>query len=255
MQFHVIIPARYASTRLPGKPLRLLADKPIIQHVYEQASLSQASSVIIATDDERIQQTAEAFGAEVCMTSNQHSSGTERLAEVIEKKKLGDEAIIINLQGDEPMMPTACLDQVAELLQSNPECKMASLCELITNIEDVFDPNVVKVVLNKSHHAIYFSRAPIPWDRDVFATSDKKISSELSNNCFRHIGLYAYRAGFVKEYISMTTSPLEKLESLEQLRVLWHGFDIAMGVAIEPPGQGIDTEQDLLNAQNYFINT
>ncbi len=251
MQFHIIIPARYASSRLPGKPLRQLAGKSILQHVYEQASKSKASSIIIATDDERIQQTAEAFGAEVCMTSSEHNSGTERLAEVIEKKAFAENEIILNLQGDEPLMPSVCIDQVASLLQSQPECKMASLCEAITNAEDLFDPNVVKVVLNRHKQAIYFSRATIPWHRDAFAKSKTEIPKS-TDPFYRHIGLYAYRAGFVKQYLKLPASPLEKIESLEQLRVLWHDYKIAMAVASQSPGPGIDTEADLKQAERLL---
>lgn len=251
MQFHIIIPARYASTRLPGKPLIPLAGKPILQHVHEQACRSKAASVIIATDDDRIKQAADGFGAEVCMTSSEHGSGTERLAEVISKKAYADDAIILNLQGDEPMMPAACLDQVANLLQDNPACKMASLCEVITTTEDLFDPNNVKVVLNKNKHAIYFSRAPIPWARDAFA-SNKSVMPNQAEPYYKHVGLYAYRAGFVKEYLALAASPLEQIESLEQLRVLWHDYHIAMAVAVEAPGQGIDTEEDLRRVERLF---
>lgn len=244
MQFHIIIPARYASTRLPGKPLRQLAGKSILQHVYEQANKSLAKSVIIATDDERIKQAADAFGADVCMTSTEHTSGTERLAEVIDIKEFAEDDIILNLQGDEPMMPPACLDQVASLLVDNAECKMASLCEPVTTVEDLFDPNVVKVVLDKNRHAIYFSRAPLPWHRDDFAGNAKVLPSD-KDLYYRHIGLYAYRAGFIKTYLTLAASPIEKAESLEQLRVLWHGYKIAMDIARESPGPGIDTEDDL----------
>ena len=248
MQFHIIIPARYASTRLPGKPLRLLAGKPILQHVYEQARQSQAVSVIIATDDERIQQAAQAFGAEVCMTSTEHSSGTERLAEVIDVMNFKEDEIILNLQGDEPMMPSSCLDQVAALLQNNADCKMASLCEPISSADELFDPNAVKVVLDKNKHAIYFSRAPLPWHRDAFANNSKVLPAE-PDLYYRHIGLYAYRAGFIKTYLTLSASPIEKAESLEQLRVLWHGENIAMDIAHESPGTGIDTEEDLIKAE------
>ncbi len=251
MQFHIIIPARYASTRLPGKPLLQLAGKPILQHVYEQANKSQAKSVIIATDDERIKQTAESFGAHVCMTSAEHASGTERLAEVIDIKGFVEDDIILNLQGDEPMMPTACLDQVAALLINNIDCKMASLCEPVATAADLFDANVVKVVLDKKKHALYFSRAPLPWHQEAFSHNEKILPSE-PDLYYRHIGLYAYRAGFIKTYLTLTPSPIEKAESLEQLRVLWHGEQIAMAIASESPGPGIDTEEDLKKAEALF---
>lgn len=244
MQFHIIIPARYASTRLPGKPLRQLAGKAILQHVYEQANKSLAKSVIIATDDDRIKQAAEQFGAEVCMTSAEHVSGTERLAEVIDIKGFAEDDIILNLQGDEPMMPPACLDQVARLLLEHTDCKMASLCEPVTSAEDLFDPNVVKVVLDKNRHAMYFSRAPLPWHREAFS-DNAKVLPDAEGLYYRHIGLYAYRAGFIKTYLTLAASPVEKAESLEQLRVLWHGEKIAMDIAKQSPGPGIDTEDDL----------
>lgn len=244
MQFHIIIPARYASTRLPGKPLRLLAGKPILQHVFEQAARSKAKSIIIATDDDSIKQFAESIGAKVCMTSALHTSGTERLAEVIANNNFAEDDIILNLQGDEPLMPPACLDQVASLLLNNTDCKMASLCEPISTAEDLFDPNVVKVVLDKHQHAIYFSRAPVPWHRDAFRDNRRALPVE-ADIYFRHIGLYAYRAGFIKAYLAMAPSPIEQVESLEQLRVLWHGDKIAMAIAQEIPGPGIDTEEDL----------
>lgn len=252
MQFHIIIPARYASTRLPGKPLRLLAGKPILQHVFEQAQKSRAKSIIIATDDERIRQAAEKFGADVCMTSPEHASGTERLAEVIETQGFAEKDIILNLQGDEPLMPPACLDQVAALLVNHTDCKMASLCEPITSAEELFDPNVVKVVLNRHRHAIYFSRAPLPWHRDAFRDNARVLPSE-PDLYYRHIGLYAYRAGFIKTYLSLAPSPIEKVELLEQLRVLWHDYKIAMDIAIEKPGPGIDTEQDLQKVANLLV--
>lgn len=251
MQFHIIIPARYASTRLPGKPLRLLAGKPIVQHVFEQAQKSQAKSIIIATDDARIKQVAEEFGAEVCMTSSEHNSGTERLAEVIDTKGIPEDEIILNLQGDEPMMPSACLDQVASLLLRNTDCVMASLCEAVTTAEDLFDPNVVKVVLNKDKHAIYFSRAALPWHREAFANNNRVLPVE-ADLYYRHIGLYAYRAGFIKKYLELEVSPIEKVELLEQLRVLWHDYKIAMDVAWQTPGPGIDTEDDLKKVEKLL---
>lgn len=253
MQFHIIIPARYASTRLPGKPLRLLAGKPILQHVYEQAKKSQAQSVTIATDDEKIKTAAEGFGADVCMTSAEHTSGTERLAEVIDIKGYGEDEIMLNLQGDEPLMPPACLDQVAALLANNSTCKMASLCEPIGSVDDLFDPNVVKVVLNKDMQAMYFSRATVPWYRDAFMDNNR-VLPDVEGLFYRHIGLYAYRAGFIKTYLELSASPIEKAEALEQLRVLWHGYNIAMDIAEQAPGPGIDTEQDLQKVTDIILS-
>ena len=251
MPYHIIIPARYASTRLPGKPLLPLADKPILQHVHEQACKSQAASVCIATDDDRIRTAAEMFGADVCMTSAEHTSGTERLAEVIDIKKFKEDDIIINLQGDEPFMPSQCLDQVASLLADKANCSMASLCEPISEPTDVFDPNIVKVVMDKNRYALYFSRAPIPWNRETFIEGET--TRPLSGSeYYRHIGLYAYRAGFIKTYLTLEPGPLERLESLEQLRVLWHGYKIAMDAATQSPGPGIDTTEDLARAERFI---
>lgn len=254
MGFCIVIPARYDSSRLPGKPLRDLAGKPMLQHVYECAVESDADKVIIATDDQRIYDAANGFGAEVCMTGTQHRSGTERIAEVIDKLHLSDDTIIVNLQGDEPMMPSGCLNQVAGLLQDNTDCVMATLCEPIESVTDIFDPNVVKVVRDKYGHAIYFSRAPIPWHRDAFHEGQPDTLADL-DVYFRHIGLYAYSAAFVKAYLSMETSPLEKIESLEQLRVLWHGKRIALGTAVASPGPGVDTEADLQQVALLINNT
>lgn len=244
MGFCIIIPARYDSSRLPGKPLRDLAGKPLLQHVYECAIQSNADKVVIATDDQRIKDAAQAFDADVCMTGAQHRSGTERIAEVISSMGIADDTVVVNLQGDEPMMPSACLDQVASLLSDSPDCVMATLCEPINSVEEIFDPNVVKVVRDNNGHALYFSRAPIPWHRDSFARSREQMP-DSKDTYFRHIGLYAYTAGYVQEYLTTEISPLEKIESLEQLRVLWHGNRIALGIAVAAPGPGVDTEQDL----------
>lgn len=243
MDFRIIIPARYDSSRLPGKPLRQIAGKSLLHHVFDCAKRSDARQIIIATDDERIRQEAQGFGAEVCMTATTHSSGTERLAEVIAKIGIDDDEIILNLQGDEPLMPAACLNQVASLLANKPDAVMASLCEPIERVDDMFNPNVVKVVLGRDEEAIYFSRAPVPWHRDSFAAPLEQLPP--GHLFFRHIGLYAYRADFVNTYLSLSASPIEKAESLEQLRVLWHGYKIAMAIACERPGPGVDTEEEL----------
>jgi len=218
--------------------------------VYDCAKRSAARHIVIATDDERIRQAAQGFGAEVCMTAATHASGTERLAEVISKLGIADDEIVLNLQGDEPLMPAACLDQVAALLADKPDAVMASLCEPIERVEDMFNPNVVKVVLGRDGEAIYFSRAPVPWHRDSFSASPETLPpGELF---FRHIGLYAYRADFVSAYLKLATSPIEKAESLEQLRVLWHGEKIVVAEAEVHPGHGVDTERDLLKVREKF---
>ena len=244
MSYSIIIPARYESTRLPGKPLRMLAGKPLLQHVYEQALKSQAGRVIIATDDARIEDFANTIQADVCMTASQHCSGTERIAEVITKTGLDDDEVIVNLQGDEPMMAPACLDQVAGLLKDKDEtASMATLCEQIHSAADIFDPNTVKVIIDQHGYAMYFSRAPIPWHRDSFNDATSEMPDAQSY--YRHIGLYAYRARFIRHYLEAEVCPLEKTESLEQLRVLYMGHKIRIAAAIESTGPGVDTEADL----------
>lgn len=251
MSFRIVIPARYAATRLPAKLLRTLAGKPIIQHVHQQALKAGAGTVIVATDDARIKEVCESFGAEVCMTSPDHSNATERLAEVAEKYQWADGEIVVNLQGDEPLMPPSCLQQVADLLGQHTECDMATLCVAIEEEKELFDPNVVKVVRDKANLAIYFSRAPIPWDRDRFPQAKAHLNAD-QKIFLRHIGLYAYKTAFLKEYSTLQISPLEETESLEQLRALWHRKLIAVGEADEIPPPGIDTEADLARAEEYF---
>ncbi len=244
MDFRVIIPARYESTRLPGKPLREVAGKPMIQHVYESASNSEAAQVIIGTDDERIQKAVESFGASVCMTSSEHRSGTERLAEVIETLHIDDEEIIVNVQGDEPLMPTSCINQAAVALASAPQASVGTLCTPITSHHELFDPHIVKVVRDRNNMALYFSRAPIPWHRDEFSPAPDSLPSD-NTPYFRHIGVYAYRAGYIREYVNLAPCDLEQAEALEQLRVLYHGDRIACIETFEVPGPGVDTEADL----------
>ncbi len=241
MAFTIIIPARYASTRLSGKPLLDINGKCLLQHVYESACNSQASAIIVATDDPRIQAAADAFGAEVCMTSADHASGTERLAEVVEQKQLADDSIIVNLQGDEFGMPVTLLDQVAGLLASSTGADIATLCEAIDSVEDFSNPNIVKVVCDQYGRALYFSRSPIPWH-----DPDKPIPVAMG---YRHLGLYAYRAGFLRRYVNMPDSQLEAAERLEQLRALEQGADIRVAVATARPGLGIDTPADLQRAR------
>ncbi|MEJ2142459.1 MAG: 3-deoxy-manno-octulosonate cytidylyltransferase [Gammaproteobacteria bacterium] len=251
MSFSIVIPARYASTRLPGKPLLDIAGKPMIQHVYERAMESGAKQVIIATDDIKIQQAAEQFNAEVCMTSDKHRSGTERLAEVIDTCNIDDDHIVINLQGDEPLLPPKCLQQVAQALEDNKDASVATLCTHMTSVDEIFDPHAVKVVLDHRQHALYFTRAPVPWDRERF-NDEPQLTEEQLSVYRRHIGLYAYRAGFVKKYIELPQTDLEKIESLEQLRVMWHGFSIVVPLAEEVPGPGVDTVEDLENVRNIL---
>ena len=246
MKFSVIIPARYASTRLPGKPLVDIAGKPMVQHVYERAMESGATRVCIATDDERIARAAASFGAEAIMTSPDHPSGTDRLAEAVTLLGLDDDHIVVNLQGDEPMMPASLIHQVAEDLHAHAGAAVATLCERITTAAELFDPHVVKVVMDEAGNALYFSRAVIPWDREAFSITTEALPEQAEH--YRHIGLYAYRAGFIREYVRWPACPLERMESLEQLRVLWRGRRIHVSVAAQRPGPAVDTEEDLRRA-------
>ncbi|MBS6008971.1 MAG: 3-deoxy-manno-octulosonate cytidylyltransferase [Haemophilus parahaemolyticus] len=242
MSFTVIIPARYASSRLPRKPLADIAGKPMIQHVWEKAQQAGANRVIIATDHEEIEQVAKTFGAEVCMTSTEHNSGTERLAEVIEKMAIADDEIIVNVQGDEPLIPPVIIQQIAQNLAEN-QVNMATLAVKLETKEELFNPNCVKVVTDQKGMALYFSRATIPFARDYFADCNDAFVS--SQPYLRHIGIYAYRAKFVNQYIRWQPTVLEKLESLEQLRALWYGEKIHVELAKEAPQVGVDTLEDL----------
>ncbi|HIF9397268.1 TPA: 3-deoxy-manno-octulosonate cytidylyltransferase [Photobacterium damselae] len=240
MSFTVIIPARYQSTRLPGKPLADIGGKPMVQWVYEQACKSGADKVIVATDDQRVFDAVQAFGGEVCMTRSDHQSGTERLAEVVEKYNLADDHIVVNVQGDEPLIPDTIIRQVADNL-AHKNAPMATLAVGIDHEDEVFNPNAVKVVTDKDGYAMYFSRASIPWDRDHFAQQP----AQIHHNLLRHIGIYAYRAGFINTYINWQPTALEQIEALEQLRVLWYGEKIHVDVAIDAPPAGVDTPEDL----------
>jgi len=243
MSFIVVIPARFESSRLQGKPLKeITAGKTMIQYTWEQAQKSKANRIVIATDNEQVKTVCEGFGAEVCMTNKNHQSGTERIAEVIEKLDFNEQDIIVNVQGDEPMLPPELIQQVAAGLEKNISINMATLCETIDDIKTVFDPNAVKVIRNQQNFALNFTRAPMPWSRDTFG----KESTLPSNWAYkRHIGLYAYRAGFIKQYINWEECELEKVEKLEQLRVLWHGEQILVLDALMDAGVGVDTQQDL----------
>ncbi|MFP1815883.1 3-deoxy-manno-octulosonate cytidylyltransferase [Lonsdalea quercina] len=240
MTFTVIIPARFASSRLPGKPLADINGKPMVIHVMERAQESGAERVIVATDHPDVEQVIRQAGGDVCLTSPDHNSGTERLAEVIERYRLPDDEIIVNIQGDEPMIPPVIVRQVAENLAGS-RAGMATLAVPIVGSEDVFDPNAVKVVRDAEGYALYFSRAPIPWDRERFGQANENVGDHF----LRHIGIYAYRAGFVRRYVSWAPSKLEKIELLEQLRVLWYGEKIHVDVAKAIPSVGVDTPEDL----------
>jgi 3-deoxy-manno-octulosonate cytidylyltransferase (CMP-KDO synthetase) len=245
MRFKVVIPARYASQRLPGKPLVQIAGRPMLQHVYDNAVASGADEVIIATDDERIGQSAEGFGAQACMTSPDHASGTDRIAEAAMQLGWDENTLIVNLQGDEPLMPPANIYQVAENLHRYSEAGIATLCTPILSQEELLDPNIVKVLRDRHGFALYFSRAPIPVEREQRASAPVR-------NAYRHIGLYAYRLDYLKAYLETPTCDMERLERLEQLRALWRGDKIHVDLAQETPGPGVDTRQDLMVVESFM---
>jgi 3-deoxy-manno-octulosonate cytidylyltransferase (CMP-KDO synthetase) len=251
VRFSVLIPARYESTRLPGKPLRMLAGKPMLAHVVERARESGAERVVVATDDERISAACQSLGVQVCMTALAHRSGTERLAEAVEQLGLADDEIVVNLQGDEPLMIPGLLRQVAQALAEHGDAVVATLCSPIHSSGELFDPHVVKVVRDAGGYALYFSRAAIPWHRDAFAQSTE-VLPQGDGLHYRHIGVYAYRAGYIGRYAAADPSPLEQCESLEQLRVLWRGERIYVALTDSSPGHGIDTEQDLAAAERLL---
>ena len=241
--FTVVIPARFASTRLPGKPLQMIAGKPMVQHVWEQARKSAAQRVVIATDDARIVEACQAFGGEVVMTRVDHNSGTDRLAEVATQLGLAPDAIVVNVQGDEPLIPPSVIDQVAANLAAHAEAGMATLAEPIEDLETLFNTNVVKVVSDLNGLALTFSRATLPWARDQFAKSQTQMPEGVLYR--RHIGIYAYRAGFLHDFVSWGPCWLEDTECLEQLRALWHGVRIHVADALIAPPAGVDTLEDL----------
>ncbi len=247
MSFIAIIPARFGSSRLPGKPLADIHGKPMVVHVMERARESGADRVIVATDHPDVVAAVEAAGGEVCLTRTDHQSGTERLAEVIDRYGFSDDDIIVNVQGDEPMIPPVIIRQVAQNL-AGCAAGMATLAVPIESAEEAFNPNAVKVVRDAQGFALYFSRATIPWDRDKFAQSREHIGEHY----LRHIGIYAYRAGFIRRYVTWAPSTLENIELLEQLRVLWYGEKIHVDVAHAVPTVGVDTAEDLARVRAAF---
>lgn len=252
MGFSVIIPARYASSRFPGKPLALLQGKPMLQHVYERACQSEAQRIMIATDDDRIAEAAAGFGAEVVMTSEGHPSGTDRLQEVVSKQGFYADDIVVNVQGDEPLIPPRIINQVAHNLQAEQSASIATLSEPILDVESLLNPNVVKVVSDANGIALYFSRAPMPWPRDAFATAEGRQQLPQGYSWQRHIGIYAYRVKLLNDFVKWPPAPLEQTECLEQLRAMWHGARIHVAEADEQPPTGVDTPEDLARLQQLL---
>lgn len=247
--FHVVIPARHASTRLPGKPLLLISGKPMVVRVAEQAAKSGAQQIWIATDHHAIANAVHEHGFKACLTKDSHLSGTDRIAEVVEQCNWPDNTIVVNVQGDEPLIPPALIRAVAEHLHTHPECAIATACHAIHDEAAMRNPNIVKTVLDKNGNALYFSRAPIPYPRDSFA-QQQPLPDGLP--ALRHIGIYAYRAGFLRTYGLLAPAAIEQFEALEQLRALYHGYKIGVVIAEQAPPGGVDTEQDLRAVRQIF---
>lgn len=252
LRFKVVIPARFASTRLPGKPLLNIAGKPMIAHVCEKALQAGAQEVVVATDDDRILQTVTSLGIRAVMTRLDHQSGTERIAEVAELCGWSGSEIIVNVQGDEPLIPPEIIQELAAVLAGQQQAGIATMAAEISDVEEIFNPNAVKVVLNKDGYALYFSRAPIPWDRDGFVQENKQGSGKMPY--YRHIGMYAYTVDFLKRYCQWESSVLETVESLEQLRILWQSEAIKVKVVDKAPAAGVDTAVDLLRVERLMAS-
>lgn len=246
MKFRVVIPARHGASRLPGKPLRLIAGKPMIWHVCQRARESGADEVIVATDHDVVAETVSGFGGDVCMTDPGHQSGSDRIAEVARQRSWKGDSIIVNLQGDEPVMPPANIKRVAENLHQQKAARIATLCTNVGTAEEILDTSIVKVVRDCHEHAMYFSRAPIPYYRDGGFSVDAGMPAGI---WLRHMGLYAYRVDALLEFTALSVAEPERQESLEQLRALWHGMKIHVGDALELPGPGVDTEADIARAE------
>ena len=249
MTFTVLIPARMASSRLPDKPLADLAGIPMVVRVAQRAQASSASRVVVATDDERVVEACHSYGVEAVLTRSDHLSGSDRLAEACEILKLKEQEIVVNVQGDEPLIAPESIDAVAQLLAKREDCSMSTLAHAIDNVEEFSSSHVVKVVLDARDTALYFSRAPIAWWRDGFSHGIKELPSPAP---LRHVGLYAYRVQFLRVFPQLQPAPIEMLESLEQLRALWHGHRIAVHISAHAPGPGIDTPEDLVRVRRFF---
>ena len=248
--FTAIIPARFASQRLPGKPLADIGGKPMVVRVAERAIAAGADRVVVATDDVRIKAAVEAHGIAACLTAADHATGTDRLAEAAQQLGLADDVIVVNVQGDEPLLSPALIRAVADLLEAHPDAAIATACHPITEPAEAFNANVVKVVLDAKGHALYFSRATIPWARDAFAGNRDDLPQGLP--LYRHYGLYAYRVGFLRAFPALAPAPIERFEALEQLRALWHGFRIVVEVTSGTPAPGVDTPEDLDRVRALF---
>ena len=251
MSFTVLIPARLGSTRLPGKPLADIAGKPMVVRVAERAAASGAARVVVAADDPRILQACALHRVTCVMTRGDHPSGSDRLAEACGLLGLDGDDVVVNVQGDEPLIAPSLVRACADLLVQRRDCVMSTAAHALDQVDDYTNPNVVKVVLDAAGRALYFSRAPLPWWRDGHAHGITALPLPAP---LRHIGLYAYRAGFLRSFPALPPSPLEHTESLEQLRVLWHGLRIAVHVSGEPPGPGVDTPQDLERVRALWVS-
>lgn len=270
LTFHAVIPARHASTRLPGKPLLPIAGKPMVVRVAEQAAQSGAQQIWVATDHHAIANVVHEYGFKACLTKDTHASGTDRIAEVVEQQGWPDDTIVVNAQGDEPLIPPSLIRAVAQHLHDHPECAIATACHRIHDEASLRNPNIVKTILDKRGNALYFSRAPIPYPRDAFMVL---ASSAGRDDCpssprgevrrgalpadlpvLRHIGLYAYRASFLRAYGKLAPAAIEQFEALEQLRALYHGYKIGVFITEQAPPGGVDTEQDLQAVRQYFDN-
>ncbi len=249
MKFKVVIPARHGASRLPGKPLRLIAGEPMIRHVYQRAVESGADQVVVATDHDAVAETVREFGGDVCMTDSAHHSGSDRIAEVARARKWKSDHIVVNLQGDEPTMPPANIASVAQNLQRDKRARIATLCTAMGTVEELLDTNAVKVVRDANNYALYFSRSPIPYHREGGFSVDAGMPP---GNWWRHMGLYAYRVDSLLEYTALPVAELEQQEALEQLRALWHGMAVHVGDAEAMPVGGVDTEADLERAEAFL---
>jgi 3-deoxy-manno-octulosonate cytidylyltransferase (CMP-KDO synthetase) len=252
MSYRIVIPARFGATRLPGKPLLVLAGKPMIQWVHERASRARAAEVLIATDDERIASAARGFGAAVAMTAATHASGTDRIAEIAAARRWADDDIVVNVQGDEPLMPPELIDQAAALLARHPAAAIATLAAPVDSLAALLDPNVVKLVTDSRQRALYFSRAPIPWNRDGATSNGSGPAQQQFTGARRHIGIYAYRVGALRALTALPPSPLELIEKLEQLRALENGMEIRVAEACVAPGPDVNSPEDAVRVANLL---